>query len=298
MKNFILFGASGYVAPRHMNAIKTLGHNLLAVYDPHDGIGILDSYFPNAAYFNEFERLDRFIAQKINEGLSIDYLSICSPNYLHDAHIRYGLRIGAEVICEKPLVLNPWNLNSLEIEEAKANKKVHAMLQLRHHPEIVALKEKIQKSDKQSYLIDLRYITARGSWYRYSWKGDEVKSGGIATNIGIHFFDMLTWIFGEMKSLEVTQNQFNRASGMLHLERADVTWFLSIDQEDLPEDRLKEGKRTYRMMTIDGALFDFTEGLENLHTAAYQAVLAGKSYGISEARPSIEIVSQIRNLKA
>ena len=271
MRNFILIGAAGYIAPRHMKAIKETGNHLIAAYDPYDGVGILDSYFPNAFFFTEFERFDRHIEKLKREGTNIDFVSICSPNYLHDAHIRYGLRIGANVICEKPLVLNPWNVDALIIEKYKS--KVYTILQLRHHPSIVKLKNKIiQKESEKIYKINLKYITSRGNWYYTSWKGDVDKSGGIATNIGVHFFDMLQWIFGPMQSftLETLTNDTN--SGKLNLKNARVNWYLSINSKNLPEEALKKGEQTYRVLTIEDEVIELSNGFTDLHTLRYKKI--------------------------
>lgn len=296
MKNFALIGAGGYIAPRHMKAIKDTGNNLIAALDKHDSVGILDSYFPGAEFFVEFERFDRHIEKLRRLGTNTDYVAVCSPNYLHDAHIRFGLRIGANVICEKPLVLNPWNIDGLTEIEKETGKKISTILQLRLHPAIMGLREKIQKnSSGKKYEIDLRYITSRGHWYHISWKGDPQKSGGIATNIGIHFFDMLIWIFGDVKINEVHQHSAETASGKLELERANVNWFLSIDANTLPDEVKQAGKRTFRSLTIDGEAFEFSEGFTELHTRSYEEILNGNGFPVEEARKSIELVHAIRN---
>jgi len=298
MKNFALIGAGGYIAPRHMKAVKDTGNNLIAALDKHDSVGILDSYFPEAEFFVEFERFDRHIEKLRRLGTQTDYVAVCSPNYLHDAHIRFGLRIGANVICEKPLVLNPWNIDGLKEIEKETGKKISTILQLRLHPAIIALREKIQKnSSGKKYEIDLRYITSRGHWYHISWKGDPQKSGGIATNIGIHFFDMLIWIFGDVKINEVHQHTAETASGKLELERANVNWFLSIDANTLPDEIKQSGKRTFRSLTIDGEAFEFSEGFTELHTRSYEEILKGNGFPVEEARKSIELVHAIRNKK-
>ena len=296
MKNFILIGAAGYIAPRHMKAIKETGNNLIAAYDPYDGVGIMDSHFPQAHFFTEFERFDRHIEKIKRAGTKIDYVSICSPNYLHDSHIRYGLRIGADVICEKPLVLNPWNVNALiELEEEYDN-KVHTILQLRHHEAILELKEKIEKgpSDKV-YDIDLTYITSRGNWYYTSWKGNEEKSGGIASNIGIHFFDMLQWIFGPMQGVSVDVKTKDTNSGTLKFKKANVNWYLSINADNLPQKAKDQGLPTFRTLSIEGEDIEFSKGFTDLHTISYQKILDGKGYGLVDAKNSIEVVSKIRN---
>ncbi len=297
MKNFALIGAAGYIAPRHMRAIRDTGNKLVAAYDPYDGVGVIDSYSPDTKFFVEFERFDRYLEKlKYDKGMTIDYMSITSPNYLHDAHIRVALRRGAHAICEKPLVLNPWNIAALEHVATDTGKKIYTILQLRLHPVIIALKEKIKvgPADKV-YDIDLTYITSRGNWYYTSWKGDISKSGGIATNIGIHFFDMLTWIFGDVKENIVTLHTHDRASGMLTLEKARVRWFLSINSETLPKEVKDGGKTTFRSITVEGEEIEFSEGFTDLHTRSYEEILKGNGFEIGEARKSIEIVYDIRN---
>ena len=296
MKNFVLIGAAGYIAPRHMMAIKETGNNLITAYDPYDGVGIIDSYFPKAHFFTEFERFDRHIEKLKREGTTIDYVSICSPNYLHDSHIRYGLRIGADVICEKPLVLNPWNVDALIDLEKDYDNKVNTVLQLRHHNAILDLKSKIDNGPKDKvYDIDLTYITSRGNWYYTSWKGDESKSGGIASNIGVHFFDMLQWIFGPMQDFTVNEKSHDTNAGTLVLERAKVNWYLSINAENLPESVKSKGIATYRTLSIEGEEIEFSKGFTDLHTVSYREILEGKGYGLADAKNAIEIVSQIRN---
>ena len=296
MKNFILIGAAGYIAPRHMKAIKETGNNLIAAYDPYDGVGVMDSHFPQAHFFTEFERFDRHIEKIKRAGTQIDYVSICSPNYLHDSHIRYGLRIGADVICEKPLVLNPWNVDALiELEEEYDN-KVHTILQLRHHEAILELKEKIENgSIDKVYDIDLTYITSRGNWYFTSWKGNQEKSGGIASNIGVHFFDMLQWIFGPMKNATVDIKTKDTNSGTLTFNQANVKWYLSINAENLPQKAKDQGLPTFRTLSIEGEDIEFSKGFTDLHTVSYQKILEGSGYGLADAKSSIEIVSEIRN---
>ncbi len=297
MKNFTLIGAAGYIAPRHMKAIKDTGNRLVAAYDKYDSIGIMDSYFPETDFFVEFERFDRHIEKFKRDGDHIDYVSICSPNYLHDAHIRFGLRIDADVICEKPLVLNPWNIDALHEIEKEHGKKVYNILQLRLHPSIIALKERIQNGPKDKvYDIDLAYITSRGHWYYTSWKGDVSKSGGIATNIGVHFYDMLTWIFGDVKTNVVHLHTHDRASGFLELEQARVRWFLSINDETLPKEIKESGMRTYRSLTIEGDEIEFTQGFTELHLQSYQKILKGKGFGLEEAKKSIQLVHDIRHM--
>lgn len=299
MKNFALIGAAGYIAPRHMKAIKETGHQLVAALDKNDSVGIIDSYFPQAAFFTEFERFDRHISKmQFEKELHLDYVSICTPNYLHDAHIRFALRQGADAICEKPLVLNPWNIDALQKIETLSEKKIYTILQLRLHPSIKALKEQIEKGPKDKiYDIDLTYLTSRGNWYYTSWKGDETKSGGIATNIGVHFFDMLTWIFGEVKQNIVHLNTHDRAAGLLVLKNANVRWFLSINEAVLPDEIVKNGQRTYRSLKIEGHEFEFSGGFTDLHTTAYQNILDDNGFGLNSTRQAIEIVHDIRNAK-
>src|SRR5678815_1494801 len=276
MKNFALIGAAGYIAPRHMQAIKATGNDLVAALDPNDSVGIIDSHFPDADFFTEFERFDRHIdkLRRANHSRRVDYISICSPNYLHDSHMRFGLRSGADVICEKPLVLNPWNIDGLMEIERETGRKISTILQLRLHPSIIALRKKIQKTaSTKKYQVNLKYITSRGHWYHISWKGDIQKSGGIATNIGIHFFDMLLWIFGDVKTNEVRQHTAETASGRLELEKANVEWLLSIDSNTLPPEVKQAGKRTFRSMTIDEDEFEFSEGFTELHTRSYEEIL-------------------------
>ena len=299
-KNFAIIGVAGYIAPRHLQAIKSTGNRLIAALDKSDSVGILDRFFEDADFFTEFERFDRHAERlrREDKDRKIHYVSICSPNYLHDAHIRFALRIGAHAICEKPLVLNPWNLDALKELENEFGKRVYTILQLRVHPSILALKKMVEESNKKDkYDIDLTYITARGKWYFYSWKGDIKKSGGIATNIGIHFFDMLIWIFGKVERSEVHYLNPLRMGGYLELEKARVRWFLSLDKSDLPEKVKKEEKRTYRSVTIDGKEIEFSEGFTDLHTVVYQEILSGRGYGIEAARPSIDLVYDIRNTK-
>ncbi len=302
MKNFALIGAAGYIAPRHLKAIKETGNTLLAALDPFDSVGIMDSYFPDAAFFTEPERFDRHMDKMRRSGNGhIDYVSICSPNYLHDAHIRMALRNRAHAICEKPIVLNPWNVDALLEIEKESGKNIYTILQLRHHPAIISLKEKV-KNEKakdlgKTYDIDLTYITSRGAWYHRSWKGDIEKSGGVATNIGVHFFDMLTWIFGPAKENVVHVSETDRAAGFLQLENARVRWFLSINRDHLPEQAKKDGKTTYRSITVNGEEIEFSGGFTDLHTVSYQNILEGKGYGLADARPSVYIVHSIRNKK-
>lgn len=294
MKKFALIGAAGYVAPRHMKAIRDTGNELIAALDPNDSVGIIDSYFPSADFFTEFERFDRHIDKQRRKGRKIDYVSVCSPNYLHDAHIRFALRNNASAICEKPLVLNPWNLDGLEEIETETGSKVYNILQLRLHPALLELKKQIKKQDKK-YEIDLTYITSRGHWYFTSWKGDVAKSGGIASNIGIHFFDMLIWIFGKIQINNVHVVEPNRSAGFLELENARVRWFLSVDEKSLPADVRTAGQRTYRSITVDGKEIEFSGGFTDLHTLSYQGIIDGNGFGLGEARASIEAVHFIRN---
>ena len=298
MKNFAITGVAGYIAPRHLQAIKDTGNNLIAALDMHDSVGILDRYFPDASFFVEFERFERFL-EKLKRGSNSDlvnYLSICSPNFLHDAHIRLALRIGADAICEKPIVLNPWNLDALEELEQETGKRVYNILQLREHKAIIDLKNKVEKENKNTkHEIVLTYITSRGMWYDFSWKGVNEKSGGIATNIGVHFFDMLGWIFGKVQSNKIYLKENRRISGLLEFEKANVRWYLSIEKDDLPPEAIKEGKVTYRSLELDGQEFQFSDGFTDLHTKVYQSILDGNGFGISDARQSIEIVHNIRN---
>ena len=299
MKNFGITGVGGYIAPRHLQAIKDLGNNLVAAMDPHDSVGILDKYFPNASFFTEFERFDRHLEKlrRISEMEKIDYLTICSPNHLHDAHIRLALRLGANAICEKPLVLNPWNLDALQELEKDSGGKVYTILQLRVHPSLIELKKKLESEKQKKHEVILTYITSRGPWYKYSWKGDNQKSGGIATNIGIHFFDLLMWYFGSMERIEVHYSSEDKMSGYIELESANVKWFLSIDRNDLPEDVIKSGKTTFRQIQVDDKEVEFTEGFTDLHTKVYSETLEGRGFGLEIARPSVELVEKIRSEK-
>ncbi len=295
MSDFALVGAAGFIAPRHLRAIKETGNTLVAALDKFDSVGVMDSYFPHASFFTEFERFDRHLEKLSRQGAAIDYLSICSPNYLHDSHIRFGLRQGATVICEKPLVLNPWNVEALDQIQQETGKEVFNILQLRLHPDIIALKEKVAAADPAKIFdFDIAYITSRGNWYYTSWKGDVSKSGGIATNIGIHFFDMLIWIFGAVKEAIVHVHTHDRASGFLQLEKARVRWFLSINEDTLPEAVRAKGQRTYRSITLEGTEIEFSEGFTDLHTKSYQGILDGKGFNLREALPSIELAHAIR----
>jgi UDP-N-acetyl-2-amino-2-deoxyglucuronate dehydrogenase len=294
MKRFALIGAAGYIAPRHMKAIKDTGNDLIAAYDPYDGVGIMDSNFPDADFFTEFERFDRHIDKLRRSGEPIDFVSICSPNYLHDAHIRFGLKNGCDVICEKPLVLNPWNLDALQEIEKETGKKVYTILQLRLHPSIIALREKVLTNPDKVHDVNLTYITSRGKWYHHSWKGDSSKSGGIATNIGVHFFDMLTWVFGDVQENIVHEHTFDTARGFLRLERARVNWMLSIDYNKVPDDVKQQGKRTYRTLQMEGEEIEFSDGFTELHTRSYEEIIKGNGFGLEECRKAINLVSDIR----
>ena len=294
MKNFALIGAAGYIAPRHLQAIRDTGNNLVAALDPFDSVGILDSYFPEADFFTEFERFDRHIDKQRRKGQKVDYVTICSPNYLHDSHIRFAMRHHADAICEKPLVLNPWNLDALTEIEKETGHRVFTILQLRLHPEIQKLKEEVSRSSNKSYDVKLEYITSRGHWYHHSWKGDESKSGGIATNIGIHFFDMLLWVFGKPTKEPEAVMESDHASGVLHLERARVKWRLSINPGHLPPAAAAAGKRTFRSLRIEEKEIEFSDGFTDLHTACYRHILEGKGFGIEDARPSVEAVYSLR----
>ena len=299
MKKFALIGAGGYIAPRHLKAIQQTGHVLAAALDKSDSVGILDSFFPDAEFFTEFERFDRHLEKlRRRQGQDVDYVSICSPNYLHDAHVRFALRIGADAICEKPLVLNPWNVTALEEMATETGKKVYTILQLRLHPSIVALKRQVENAPPDKVFdIDLTYITSRGNWYMVSWKGDAQKSGGIATNIGIHFFDMLTWIFGPVKQNIVHLYEPQRAAGFLEWERGRVKWFLSLERNDLAAAQVKGEQTTYRSVRIDGEEIEFSGGFKDLHTQSYHEILAGRGFSPQDVLPATEIVSAIRNAK-
>ena len=295
-KRFALIGAGGYIAPRHMKAIKETGNELVAAIDKNDSLGIMDSYFPGADFFTEFERFDRHLEKLKRSQHPIDYMSICSPNYLHDSHMRFGLRLGADVICEKPLVLNPWNIDALQEIELETNKKVNIILQLRLHPKLQELIKKIQSENApQKYEVDLVYITSRGKWYFTSWKGDLQKSGGIATNIGVHFYDLLGWLFGKVQQNIVHVQQHDRVAGYLEYEQARVRYFLSINEQTLPKELLDAGKKTFRSLQIGGEEFEFSEGFGDLHTVSYQEILNGNGFGLNESKQSIETVHNIRN---
>jgi UDP-N-acetyl-2-amino-2-deoxyglucuronate dehydrogenase len=298
MKRFAIIGVGGYIAPRHLKAIKDTGNIVVAALDKNDSVGVIDAYFPDADFFTEFERFDRHLELKRREKAEkVDYVTICSPNYLHDAHVRFALRIGADAICEKPLVLNPWNATALEELEQETGRHINTILQLRLHPAIIALKKQVENGPKDKvYDVELTYITSRGHWYNVSWKGDINKSGGVATNIGVHFFDMLAWIFGEVKTNTVNLHSHMKASGVLKLERARVKWFLSLDQEDLPE-KTRGQQKTCRSIKMDGEEIEFSEGFTDLHTKSYEQILQGSGFKIKDVMTSIKIVSEIRNAK-
>jgi UDP-N-acetyl-2-amino-2-deoxyglucuronate dehydrogenase len=294
MTNFALIGAAGYIAPRHMKAMKAVGGDLKLAFDPNDSVGVMDSHYPDAHFFTEFERFDRHFDMLRRKGDRIHYTTICSPNYLHDAHCRFGLRSGSDVICEKPLVLNPWNIDGLAEIERDTGHKINTILQLRLHPAIIALREKLASSTKR-HSVELTYITSRGRWYHASWKGTDQKSGGVATNIGVHFFDMLAFLFGPLQSQKCHVRTDSAAAGMLAYEKADVRWFLSIDQEDLPQ-HVKGVKPTFRSITIDGEEIEFSDGFTDLHTRSYEEILAGRGFVIDDVRFSVEVVSAFRTL--
>ena len=292
MKNFALMGAAGYIAPRHLKAIKDTGNTLTAAYDVFDSVGIMDSFFPDCSFFTEFELFDRHLSKNKNT----DFVSVCTPNYLHDAHIRYGLRLGADVICEKPLVLNPWSVDALEQIEKETGKRVFNILQLRLHDAIIDLKREVEASPKEKVFdVDLTYITSRGNWYYTSWKGDSRKSGGVATNIGVHFYDMLSWVFGAVKANRVHVMSHDRVAGYLEFEKARVRYFLSINFDTLPTDVKATGKRTFRSLTMEGREIEFSDGFTELHTNSYKKILAGEGFGLSEAKNCISIVHDIRH---
>jgi UDP-N-acetyl-2-amino-2-deoxyglucuronate dehydrogenase len=302
-KNFALIGASGYIAPRHMQAITETGNNLVAALDPYDGIGIMDSHFPQASFFTEFERFDRFVDKYHRENeKKIDYMAITTPNYLHDSHIRFALKNGCDAICEKPLVLNPHNIDQLKVIEQETGQRVNNILQLRLHPSIIVLKEKVakelEKNPDKIYDIDLTYLTSRGKWYFVSWKGDESKSGGIASNIGVHFYDMLCWIFGDVEENIVHLKTPDANAGSFKLKHATVRWFLSVNYDYLPQDVRASGQTTFRSITVDGDEIEFSGGFKDLHTRSYEEILAGNGFGLDEAYGSIRTVSTIRNTDA
>ena len=299
MKHFAIIGAAGYIAPRHMKAIKDTGNKLVAALDKNDSVGVIDSYFPDADFFVEYERFDRHIDLLKRRGIQIDYISIASPNYLHDSHIRFALRQGAHAICEKPLVLNPHNIDALKVVQEETGKQVFNILQLRLHPSIIALKEfvavEVAKNPNKVFDVDLTYLTSRGYWYFTSWKGDDHKSGGIATNIGVHFYDMLGWVFGDIKKNEAHLKQSDASAGFLEFKHAKVRWFLSVNYDYIPGNIKESGQRTYRSITVDGNEIEFSDGFTDLHTESYKQILSGNGFGLEEARKSIKIVSDIRN---
>ncbi|RMG78802.1 MAG: gfo/Idh/MocA family oxidoreductase [Chloroflexi bacterium] len=298
MTNFALIGAAGYIAPRHLKAIYDTQNTLVAAVDRHDSVGIMDRYFPDAAFFTEIERFERYLEKLRLQGddARVHYVSICTPNYLHDAHVRLALRTGAHAICEKPLVINPWNLDALEAIEAEQAGNIYTVLQLRLHEPLVQLKAKLDAEPQDTrHDVVLSYVTRRGKWYDYSWKGDEAKSGGVAMNIGIHFFDLCIWMFGAVERCTVHLREARRVAGVLELERARVRWFLSIEKDDLPDGYLAEGKPAYRSMTIDGEEVEFSSGFTDLHTRVYEDILAGGGYRIPDVRPAIQVVYDIRH---
>ena len=296
-KNFAVTGVAGYIAPRHLKAIQDTGNRLVAATDPHDAVGILDRFAFECRFFTEFERFDRHL-EKLRRGpedARVQYVSVCSPNYLHDAHMRLALRVGANVICEKPLVINPWNLDALEELEQETGCRVFTILQLRVHPQLIALRDRLRAQPGKRHSVRLTYITARGGWYHVSWKGHEDRSGGIVTNIGIHFFDLITWLFGPVRQSVVHLREPQRAAGLLELERADVQWYLSTESSDLPFAPQPGVKTTFRSITVDGEEVEFSEGFTDLHTRVYEEVFAGRGFGIADARPSVELTAQIRS---
>ncbi len=295
MKNFVLIGAAGYIAPRHMKAIKETGNNLVAALDPHDAVGVLDQYFPDCDFFTEFERFDRHCEKLKRQGTAVDYVVVCSPNYLHDAHIRFGLRIGADVICEKPVVLNPWNLEALMEMEKETGRKVYVVHQLRYHPEIIKLRERVLNGPSEKvYKVELTYITPRGKWYEYSWKGDVNKSGGILTNIGLHFFDLLIWIFGGVIHAELSHNESSRANGTMHLKNGIVRWTLSIHTGDLPKETNHNEVKPIRVLNIDGENVKFEGFQEELHVMAYNQILNDTPVRLPDARDALVLISELR----
>lgn len=299
MKNFGIIGVGGYIAPRHLKAIKETGNNLIVALDKNDSVGIMDSYFPQCSFYTEYERFDRFVEKIKHTEDKLDFVTVCTPNYLHDSHIRFGLRAGADVICEKPLVLNPWNIEALQKMEEQTGKKVYNILQLRLHPAIIEWKNMIDNGPKDKvYDVDLTYITSRGLWYYTSWKGDSSKSGGVATNIGVHFYDMLSWIFGNIQENIVHIYEHDRAAGLLRFEKARVRYFMSINADTLPKQAIEQGKRTYRKMEMDGKEIEFSDGFTELHTESYKKILAGEGFGLDQAYQSIKIVHDIRNTRA
>ena len=292
--SFALIGAAGFVAPRHMKAIKALDGDLVCAFDPNDSVGVIDSFYPKARFFVEFERFDRHIDKLRRQGQGVDYVSVCSPNYLHDAHVRFALRSDADAICEKPLVLNPWNIDGLAEIEAQSGRRINTILQLRLHPAIIELKQRIEAEPDREHAVDLTYITSRGAWYHVSWKGDQRKSGGVATNIGVHFFDMLGFVFGACRENAVHLNEPERAAGCLQFDQAKVRWFLSVEASDLPE-HIQGQHTTYRSITVDGEEVEFSGGFADLHSESYRHIVGGEGFGLDDVRPSIELVSKVRS---
>jgi UDP-N-acetyl-2-amino-2-deoxyglucuronate dehydrogenase len=297
VRNFAVTGVAGFVAPRHLKAIKELGHRVVAATDPHDAVGLLDRFGLDVNFFTEFERFDRHLEKRRRgpEQDRVDFVSVCSPNYLHDAHIRLALRVGADAICEKPLVINPWNLDALTELETESGNRVYTVLQLRLHPDLIAVRERLRADTTKRHRVDLTYITSRGRWYDVSWKGVEERSGGVIMNIGIHFFDLLLWLFGPVQSSTVSSRERNKSAGHLELARADVNWKLSTDAADLPESARQSGRPTFRSLAVDGDTIEFSDGFVDLHTRVYEEILAGRGFGIEDARPSIDLANKIRH---
>lgn len=295
-------GVAGFIAPRHLQAIRDTGNELIAAVDPRDSVGVLDRYFTGARFFTEVERFDRFLeklrrlARHEAAVRPVEYVSICTPNYLHDAHVRLALRVGAHAICEKPLVINPWNLDQLNELEEEYGRRVYTVLQLRLHPSVAALRQKLLAAGDGGGRaeIDLAYVTRRGPWYHVSWKGQERQSGGLLMNIGVHFFDLLLWLFGAAHETRMSLREPDRMAGVLELEHARVRWFLSVNEDDLPAQTRAAGGHAFRTLTIDGDEFDFSSGFDDLHTRTYQDVLSGGGFGIDDARPSVDLVSRLR----
>jgi UDP-N-acetyl-2-amino-2-deoxyglucuronate dehydrogenase len=293
-----VIGVGGYIAPRHLKAIRDTGNRIVAAVDPKDAVGLLDQFSYDVRFFTEIERFDRHLEKmrRASEQERVHYISVCSPNYLHDAHCRLAMRVGADVICEKPLAINPWNLDALQEIEAETHRKVNTVLQLRVHPELLKLRERLhQENSSAQHDVVLTYITSRGNWYHVSWKGQMEKSGGVATNIGVHFFDLLIWLFGPAQGIKVYHADAERMSGFIELEKAHVRWFLSVDHNDLPEAATQAKKTTFRSITVDGQEIEFSEGFTDLHNRVYEKTLAGDGFGIADARPSIELTHRIRH---
>ncbi|UOF02249.1 Gfo/Idh/MocA family oxidoreductase [Bdellovibrio reynosensis] len=296
MANFAIIGVGGYIAPRHLEAIKELGHTLVAAYDKNDSVGIMDRYFPDCQFFTDFERFESFVDSCKSTSKQVEYVSICTPNYMHSSHIKFALSHGAHAICEKPLVLHEREIDELAAYEKMFGKNVYTVLQLRVHDAILALKNKVDSAPKQKYKIDMTYMTSRGQWYHESWKGDVRKSGGLSTNIGVHFFDMLTWIFGDADKIEMKEKNNTVESGFVALKNADVNWYLTVDRGNLPPEAAKANKTTFRSIKINGEEFEFSEGFTELHKRVYTDILSGKGYGLDAARPAIRIVEKIRTV--